>query len=249
MENKLRKVIMIALFFSFIGFGQLIFYPQTAYAYPGTCQNCGSYRGGWRFQRSYVVPATCTQPAYTVNVYQCTGMKRFPTGRDEATNTVIWGETPCQYCTTESIPVSGSVPLGHDYQTATMDINCGLRTAATCESPATYYQKCSRCNARDENRWNTVGEKLGHIWDAGVITTEPTINTTGTKTFTCARDSSHVVTVTEPKLDYMIFINDKRVNFGNLLDAKIKDIRVGDVSLVKKVKTAEPPEFIIQTVP
>ena len=226
--------------------GLFLLCQKTTYATPGTCPNCGSYRGGWRFQYSYVVPATCTQPAYTVNVYHCTGIKRFPTGRNEATNTVIWGKTPCQYDTTESIPVSGSVPLGHDYQTATIDVNCGLRTAATCESPATYYQKCSRCNARDENRWNTVGEKLGHAWDNGVITLEPTVNTTGTKTFTCARDHSHVVTVTEPKLDYTIYYKDTCVEFGKLFNSNFHAIYVGDTKLIKKIRTADSPEYILQ---
>jgi len=40
------------------------------------------------------------------------------------------------------------------------------------------------------------GEALGHRWNEGEVTTEPTCTSTGTKTFTCQHDSSH--SYTEP---------------------------------------------------
>ena len=46
---------------------------------------------------------------------------------------------------------------------------------ATCTSPKT----CALCGATD-------GNALGHDWDNGVVTKEPTVDTEGVKTFTCS---------------------------------------------------------------
>ena len=54
---------------------------------------------------------------------------------------------------------------------------------ATCTTPKT----CAKCG-------ETEGEPLGHDYDDGVITTNPSCSTVGTKTFTCTRDSEHTYT-------------------------------------------------------
>ena len=43
-----------------------------------------------------------------------------------------------------------------------------------------------------------VGEPLGHDWDEGTVTTKPTCEKDGVRTFTCKRDSSHTDTKAEP---------------------------------------------------
>lgn len=54
--------------------------------------------------------------------------------------------------------------LGHSY------------AAATCTKP----QTCTRCST-------TTGSALGHSWNSGVVTTEPTYTADGVKTYTCTR--------------------------------------------------------------
>ncbi|MBQ1413604.1 MAG: hypothetical protein IIY93_10490, partial [Clostridia bacterium] len=76
---------------------------------------------------------------------------------------------------------------------------------ATCEADGhTAYWMCDGCGrifsdaagTTEINTEDTVLKKRGHDWDDGVVTTEPTCETDGVKTFTCRHDASH--TKTEP---------------------------------------------------
>lgn len=76
---------------------------------------------------------------------------------------------------------------------------------ATCEENGhTAYWTCNGCGklfadaegTTEINAENTVIEKLGHAWDEGTVTTAPTCEADGVKTFTCQREASH--TKTEP---------------------------------------------------
>lgn len=62
-----------------------------------------------------------------------------------------------------------------------------LKSAATCTSPAVYYQSCSTCGAQGTETF-TNGEPLGHDYGAW------TSNGDGTHTRVCAHDASHVET-------------------------------------------------------
>ena len=62
-----------------------------------------------------------------------------------------------------------------------------LKSAATCTSPAVYYQSCSTCGAQGTETF-TNGEPLGHDYGAW------TSNEDGTHTRICKRDSSHTET-------------------------------------------------------
>ena len=62
-----------------------------------------------------------------------------------------------------------------------------LKSAATCTSPAVYYQSCSTCGAQGTETF-TNGEPLGHDWGAW------TSNGDGTHTRVCAHDASHTET-------------------------------------------------------
>ena len=57
---------------------------------------------------------------------------------------------------------------------------------ATCIENGTESIHCSICGAIDESTITSI-PALGHEWDAGVITTEPTCTEDGIKTFTCNR--------------------------------------------------------------
>ena len=62
-----------------------------------------------------------------------------------------------------------------------------LKSAATCTSPAVYYQSCSTCGAQGTETF-TNGEPLGHDYGAW------TSNEDGTHTRTCAHDAAHTET-------------------------------------------------------
>ena len=62
-----------------------------------------------------------------------------------------------------------------------------LKSAATCTSPAVYYQSCSTCGAQGTETF-TNGEPLGHDYGAW------TSNEDGTHTRTCKRDAAHTET-------------------------------------------------------
>ncbi len=65
-----------------------------------------------------------------------------------------------------------------------------LKTAPTCTEPAEYYLSCY-CGKKADNEYDTFiyGEPLGHEWDEGRITQEPTSTNPGEKTFICTRSS------------------------------------------------------------
>ncbi len=66
-------------------------------------------------------------------------------------------------------------------------------TPATCTTPGlTDGQKCSVCGAVLQNQ--TAIAALGHLWNAGTVTTEPHGFEPGVRTYTCERDHSHTYT-------------------------------------------------------
>ena len=73
--------------------------------------------------------------------------------------------------------------LEHEYETATLRNNGGLKTEATCTSNAVYYQKCKYCGEVDEEHFNEVpNTKLEHKYD---------------KNHTCIHCGKHVDTIWE----------------------------------------------------
>lgn len=68
------------------------------------------------------------------------------------------------------------IPIGLLLIVATLFLTVHSWTAASCVSP----EKCNICG-------KTRGEALGHTYDNGVITTEPTCTSEGVRTFTCSR--------------------------------------------------------------
>ena len=61
---------------------------------------------------------------------------------------------------------------------------------ATCTEAGKKTWKCSLCG----KTYTETYKALGHIWDEGTVTTEPSYFTPGVRTYTCKRDHSHTYT-------------------------------------------------------
>lgn len=84
--------------------------------------------------------------------------------------------------------------------------------SATCTESGSYDEVvyCSKCNI-ELSRTTIIIPPLGHDWDEGKITTEPTLSQSGIRTFCCKNDSSHTYIETiEPllPLEDPTFIDD-----------------------------------------
>ena len=157
--------------------------------------------------------ADCTHPA--VYYFSCAcgevGTQTFEDGTALGHNFGAGNVTTQPTCTSQGIMTytctrdgcdaknTVSVPaLGHKYGADGKCTRCGmakptqghthkysevLKKAATCTTPAEYQLVCS-CGEIGSQTY-TKGEALGHAWDAGKITKEPTYVAKGKITYTC----------------------------------------------------------------
>ena len=79
--------------------------------------------------------------------------------------------TVCGQTKNETIPATGA----HDYQFT-------KNVAPTCTADGYDLYTCSGCGATEKRNSKPA---LGHKWDSGTVTTEPTETTPGVRTFTC----------------------------------------------------------------
>ena len=135
------------------------------------------------------VPATCGEAGRTETICDNCGevvsTKEIPaTGAHTWDNGTVTTEptetTPgvrtftCAVCgqtRTETIPATGV----HDYQFT-------RNVAPTCTADGYDLYTCSGCGATEKRNSKPA---LGHKWDSGTVTTEPTETTPGVRTFTC----------------------------------------------------------------
>ena len=85
--------------------------------------------------------------------------------------------------------------MGHEFNSKDTSEKY-LANAATCADPATYYYKCTRCDAKG-NKAYTNGEALGHDFGEYKITTPASCIDTGLKTRACTRCSAFETEVIE----------------------------------------------------
>lgn len=145
--------------------------------YVSTCSICGAKRYKTVHTHDYVVDsktdATCTDAGLIT--YKC---------------------SKCGDSYTETIDA-----LGHDPDEPVKVIT----QEPTCTDYG-YYDRvtyCKRCGEEiDRDSWNTIPE-LGHDWDDGVITIQPTCEDTGEKKYTCKRDASHTYTQLLDTVDHV----------------------------------------------
>ena len=79
-------------------------------------------------------------------------------------------------------------------------------TSSTCVTPGLQQRTCQTCGAIESKELNPSG----HIWDEGVITTEPTYMEAGVKTFICTvcnETRTEVVPILEPEVGSIIQID------------------------------------------
>ena len=144
---------------------------------PRTCSVCGAMESEppghtW-------TEATCTEPR-TCSV--CGATEGEPLGH-------TWVDATCTEARTCSVcHITEGEPLGHTPGPETKD----NEKEATCEGSGSYDSVviCSVCHEEISRETKEI-PALGHAWDDGRITKEPTCEEEGVKTFTCGNDSSH----------------------------------------------------------
>ena len=127
----------------------------------GKCNTCGyacQHVGGDAVKEKEV-PATCTKDGSHDEVVYCTICKA------EVSRKTVTDKA-----------------LGHKEQPAVKE----NVKAPTCTKDGSHDEVvyCSVCK-EEVSRTNVVDKATGHQWDAGVVTTQPTIGKEGVKTFTC----------------------------------------------------------------
>ena len=131
-----------------------------------TCRVCGENGAaelntvipatGHKYKWVVTKKATCTDYEYRSFVCSACGDVKIANVKEKYDNT---GEK------TEGF---WKEPLGHDFQYATLELNNGIKTPATCTSDATYYQVCTRCSEKDEDACNKVhGTQIEHKFEDG----------------------------------------------------------------------------------
>jgi len=104
---------------------------------------------------------------------------------------------------TEEIPELGHQCKLHLTAVAAKDADCenaGNKAYYKCEC-GKYFEDADAVTEITDKA-SVVIPKLGHDWDEGVVTTEPTETAKGVKTFTCNNDASHTKTEEIPELGH-----------------------------------------------
>ena len=114
------------------------------------------------------------------------------TERDGHIEFYVTGLSPIMVGWTDT---TSTAPGGHSFTNKASDVKA---TDATCTEAATYYVQCDNCEEHTTEKTVPVGEPLGHDWDEGTVTTKPTCDKDGVRTFTCKRDKNHTYTKAEP---------------------------------------------------
>ncbi len=136
------------------------------------CRVCG---GGIRYENT-VIPATGHDWKWEIT--------QTPTCTKPGLKHQVCQNANCNATQNEDTQYADA--KGHDFMTATIKTNQGLRSEATCTENATYYQKCRNCNAFDENAYNEIkGTALSHKW-TWVIDRAPGCETIGIKHQECS---------------------------------------------------------------
>ena len=143
--------------------------------------------------------STATHDFYVVHMFskdafgKKAGDVEYPavTERDGHIEFYVTGLSPIMVGWTDT---TSTAPGGHSFTNKASDVKA---TDATCTEAATYYVQCDNCTEHTTEKTVPVGEPLGHDWDEGTVTTKPTCDKDGVRTFTCKRDNSHTETKAE----------------------------------------------------
>lgn len=149
------------------------------------------------------VPAgtsTATHDYYVVHMFskdafgKKAGDLEYPTvtERDGHIEFYVTGLSPIMVGWTDT---TSTAPGGHSFTNKASNVKA---TDATCTEAATYYVQCDNCTEHTTEKTVPVGEPLGHDWDEGTVTTKPTCEKDGVRTFICKRDNTHTDTKAEP---------------------------------------------------
>ena len=191
--------------------------------------------------------ATCTEEG-NIEYYTCSICnKKFSDseGTNEVDNVVIavdsnahdwneWTTTKEATCTEKGSKTRTCKHNSSHVETEDIDMLAHTLTKvdevkATCDAEGNKaYYKCSECDKYFEDSTATteitdkssvITSALGHDYDEGKVTTEPTCTKDGVKTYTCKNDSSHIRTEVIPAAHKLTKYDEKKatcIEEGNI---------------------------------
>lgn len=160
-------------------------------------------------------PATCINPGGYRNVYACAKC-----GQTLKTEYVVvdalahnWGEATYTWSDDNSTVTAKrtcTCAAGHSHDEIET-VETTVEETATCDQAgkriytATFENAAFATQTKEEDQ-----PALGHNWDEGVVTTEPTCTTSGVRTYTCANDETHTRTEDIPATGhvFLTFVDD-----------------------------------------
>ena len=131
--------------------------------------------------------------ATTILTFTCTVNKAFEGELEMGVDTETW-----YFESTSDV-----IEITLNNTNATVDVECEhksyknvvadeyLKSAATCENPAVYYESCEFCFIKGTETFEN-GNSLGHSYGEWVTVTAATCDADGLEKRTCANDASHV---------------------------------------------------------
>ncbi len=150
--------------------------------------------------KTNIVPAGCTTPGiYEEFCIHCGMMGKYETIEPLGHSFSSWSETTKPGCETPGTEQRkcircyfceerATTPLGHEYSSEVV--------APTCTKKGYTQHKCNRC---DHSYQDAETAAVGHHYDNGVLTKEPTTTAMGRITYTC-KDCGDTYQITTPKL-------------------------------------------------
>ena len=136
----------------------------------------------------------CNVKAETETADTSSEVTREPSCTEEGTRTYkATFQNPAFGTQTKDVPIKA---LGHTMTehpaVAAICTEAGNSAYWYCDACRKYFADKDGGNEIDEGSW--VIDALGHEWDEGMVTTEPTYVSAGIRTFTCIHDPAHTMT-------------------------------------------------------
>lgn len=200
--------------------------------------------------REKVVEATCTSKGSYRNVYTCEKCRRPLKVEHVAVEALAhnWGEVTYTWSDDDTaVTATRTCTRDADHphvETEVAEVAVEVVQPATCEASgretltATFKNEAFAAQTKEREV-----PALGHDWDEGVVTTEPTCTEAGVRTYTCANDATHTRTEDAPATGHVsvAYVDDgtdtATCTQGGVVEVKTHCVVCGEVVKTEQQET------------